>query len=106
METEHAITAIEQLGEAKERKRIILEVQRLFQKQEQLIAAASNEKVIHALKYAAVMLTELSEFIAEPLQNTITCDCGCGQRIPAKGWCSSECDEKCQENNHYEGMGL
>lgn len=30
------------------------------------------------------------------------CDCGCNQKIPEAGWCSSECDEKCQANNHYE----
>ena len=30
-----------------------------------------------------------------------TCDCGCGNTLPMD-ICSSECDQKCADNNHYE----
>jgi hypothetical protein len=31
-----------------------------------------------------------------------TCDCGCGNPMPMD-ICSSECDQRCQDNDHYEG---
>jgi len=33
---------------------------------------------------------------------TDTCDCGCEQG--GLDICSSECDQKCADNNHYEGQ--
>ena len=99
--------AIIELAVAKERGRIINEVKRLFDKQEEHLKNTSSSIIAHSVKYAAIILAELGNFIAEPAVEEAKrpegaasiCDCGCeAERV--ENICSSECDEKCQSRDH------
>lgn len=49
----------------------------------------------------AIGLVVLFALLPKEEERASLCDCGCGSAFPMD-ICSSECDQKCKDNNHYE----